>query len=71
LIERRFNNFKLLEQKLINLLLIIPQRIKMAKHMILVVSLGAIACTLAIAFEPGPLHDFCVADPTRPGLGPY
>ncbi|XP_002267617.1 putative germin-like protein 2-2 [Vitis riparia] len=34
----------------------------MASH-IMILSLLAITCSLAIGFEPSPLQDFCVADP--------
>ncbi|XP_052202780.1 putative germin-like protein 2-1 [Diospyros lotus] len=35
----------------------------MAKYCILVLSLLAISCSMAFAYEPSPLQDFCVADP--------
>ncbi|KAF9673155.1 hypothetical protein SADUNF_Sadunf11G0119200 [Salix dunnii] len=44
-----------------------PKESKWLKHMLFVVSVVAIACTLAPAFDPSPLQDFCVADPTIPG----
>lgn len=38
-----------------------------ANQQILVLSLLAITCALALAFEPSPLQDFCVADPSSQG----
>ena len=38
----------------------------MASH-IMTLSLLAITYSLAIGFEPSPLQDFCVADPTSSG----
>ena len=38
----------------------------MASH-IMILSLLAITCSLAIGFEPSPLQDFCVADPASSG----
>ena len=40
----------------------------MACHNIMILSLLAVTFTLVIAFEPSPLQDFCVADPTSSGL---
>ncbi|KAK9267867.1 hypothetical protein L1049_010304 [Liquidambar formosana] len=39
----------------------VEKTIEMANH-IMLLSLLAITCALAIAFEPSPLQDFCVAD---------
>ncbi|RVW80180.1 putative germin-like protein 2-1 [Vitis vinifera] len=39
----------------------------MACHNIMILSLLAVTFTLVIAFEPSPLQDFCVADPTSSG----
>ncbi|CAK7357334.1 unnamed protein product [Dovyalis caffra] len=36
----------------------------MANHILVIASLLAIACAMVTAFEPSPLQDFCVADPT-------
>ncbi|KAI5572122.1 hypothetical protein POPTR_011G162200v4 [Populus trichocarpa] len=36
----------------------------MANHLLVIASLLVIACAMVTAFEPSPLQDFCVADPT-------
>lgn len=47
-----------------------PQAIQMASQILVIVSFLAISCSLAAAgIEPGPLQDFCVADPTSSGGG--
>jgi hypothetical protein len=39
----------------------------MANHLLVIASLLVIACAMVTAFEPSPLQDFCVADPTSSG----
>jgi hypothetical protein len=39
----------------------------MANHLLVIASLLVIACAMVTAFEPTPLQDFCVADPTSSG----
>ena len=39
----------------------------MANNQVLLLSLLATTFALAIAFEPSPLQDFCVADPASSG----
>lgn len=42
----------------------------MASQILVIVSFLAISCSLAAAgIEPGPLQDFCVADPSSSGGG--
>ncbi|KAJ9163192.1 hypothetical protein P3X46_022890 [Hevea brasiliensis] len=36
----------------------------MASYVLVLISFLAMVCTLTIAFEPSPLQDFCVADPS-------
>jgi hypothetical protein len=51
----------------ISLSLTILRKIKMANHLLVIASLLVIACAMVTAFEPSPLQDFCVADPTSSG----
>jgi hypothetical protein len=39
----------------------------MASHILVIVSFLAIACAVVTSFEPSPLQDFCVSDPTSSG----
>lgn len=40
----------------------------MAKHVVFLTLVSLTICSLAFAFEPSPLQDFCVADPNSSGI---
>jgi hypothetical protein len=39
----------------------------MANRILVISTFIAIACAVVTSFEPSPLQDFCVADPTSSG----